>query len=247
MGPKKKPETETEDQSVLQSIQALTALLGENHDELKTEIKTLRGELTSIIDGHTKDIKRLDREVKDIKADLLRIKDEQNEKEQRMRNYSIRISGFKLPEAMLKDPIDTISSVYRKIIKPILQLAVDKEEIPQVPDDPLQIIEFGHGLKYAKSNTPAQIIMRFNTRAHRSLIFRHKKDALKSLEATLGKVWISEDLTAATFKKMRSLPEEYDRVAKSFTLGGRIKYILKGDETNSVRTLHSLYDIPDEL
>lgn len=258
MGPRKKPmtkdddeesiitETGTEDQTILQSIADLAALLGANHIELKKEIQTLRGELTKTINGHTEDIKRLDKDVMDIKKDLMQIKNEQNEKEQRMRNYSIRISGYKLPETTLKDPIQTINAVYDAVIKPILQRALDNEEIAQVPDDPLQIIEFGHGLKNNRTAVP-QIIMRFNTRAHRSLIFRHKKVALSILEATLGKVWISEDLTPATFKKMRTLTDEYERVSKAFTLGGKIKYILADDETNTIRTLHNLYDVPDEL
>ena len=89
-------EAATQDQTILQSIADLAALQQTaNHVELKNEIQKLRGELIKTIKGHTEDIKRLHKDVKDIK-DLMQIKNEQH-----MRNYSIHPSGYKLPETTL--------------------------------------------------------------------------------------------------------------------------------------------------
>ena len=144
-----------------------------------------------------------------------------NQLEQHSRNCSIRLFNLTLSNEDAKSALKTSKAVY-KVLSPILQCAVEDGELDEVPSI-FRLIEYAHTLP-TKGDGPCPIIVRFQSRIYRSLIFSFKKDYFKRNPSC--KVSIFEDLTTSNFKLLKSLQQD-DRVLAAWTAGGRCKYRLK--------------------
>jgi len=151
-----------------------------------------------------------------------------NEREQHSRNSSVRVSGFKLPDES-KDPMSVALHIYNSLLKPILDLAVESKSISSVPPM-VQLIEFAHCLP--SKQDPAPIIIRFQTRLLRQLVFKFKKPYFTKKK--ISGLFISEDLTALNFKYLRDLKNN-DKVLKAWSINGKLKFILK-ENPDSVKS-----------
>ena len=228
------PEVVCEEKGELPTSLDLLSFMKSMNSNLSSEMKTIREELKCSISEHAEAISILKECQAKTEDDVMKLKIEANEKEQRTRNYSIRISNLPVPEDILYKPIQVIHFTYETVILPILQMAVDNKEIPSVPPA-LEIIEFGHVLRSRVTLPP--IIIRFCSRAYRLLLFRYKSAVLPRLDICKNtRIYIAEDLTNLTYRRMKEIGSN-KKVEKCFTIAGQIKYILASDKEKKIHTL----------
>ena len=204
-------------------------------EELKEKVELHSGAITKLQESTTTAIN----DINKIKADM-------NDKEQRSRNYSIRI--FNLPVVSTvpskpPSPMQVLNHAYETLIKPVLSISVAKGEIPSVPPC-LDVLEFGHILPLSNKSTSQvpPIIIRFFSRSYRTLFMMNKKGVLLELnKSNVGQATgVFEDLTATNFRRRQEISQD-PLVEKAFTLNGQIKYFLKSNPAK-MRTLKSPFD-----
>ena len=100
-----------------------------------------------------------------------------DDREQHTRNFSIRIFGLKMPLESKKSAISTSQSVYKSTLAPILLLAVEDGTLSKLPDM-WALIEYSHVIPSKKKGVDApdiQVLVRFQSRLFRDLIFKYKR------------------------------------------------------------------------
>ena len=176
--------------------------------------------------------------VQNLTNDVEKISTEINNREQHHCNSSIRIFGLEINDSDAKDPISTSGVIYNKLLKPILELTVNDETLEKIPNM-LELIEYAHVLPSCKipitGKKISPIICRFQSRLMKSIIFRNKKQFLSS-SPTMKSIFITEDLTAANFKKLFALKND-DTIPSAWSMGGRIFFKEKSEpehQTNCI-------------
>ena len=204
-----------------------------NSDDLKTLVMALK----ESVDNLTKRFDSLDETLKKVKEDNLQsqkiirnLADMVNDREQHSRNSSIRISGLKICDDTSKDAISTSRLVYENLLNPILSLAVKDKVISKVPDM-FELIEYAHTLpmRHKDSIKPTlsnPVIVRFQSRLLRQLVFKYKKSYLDVQDRK--HIFISEDLTALNYKKLVELKNDSNILA-AWSLAGKIYFTEKKD------------------
>lgn len=243
--PPKMDNKESEDKTDGMTIEDLYNFMKTMKDELTNEFRKTCGELNQKILDQQVTINKLQDEVMDLKID-------RNEREQRSRNYSLRIFNLPVPSDKSSDPLETMEYVYDTVLQPILKFA----NVPHIPSC-FELLEFGHLLK-SKSNQPnpllgtpaspsSPIIVRFFSRSYRLLILRNKKKFFESFNKSMTKkVFITEDLTGDNYKTMKTMLMD-PRVENCFSMGGHIKFILKNDKDRKVKIIKNIYDNIDNI
>ncbi len=150
--------------------------------------------------------------------------------------------GLPLSSEEEKSSILVKKKLFSAVIQPILAGAAREGDLPEIPSDPNLIIEMAHTLR-AKEGAAKPIIARFYAREVRQLVFKHKKVFAPKHESGphRGKYMyqVFEDLTRATFQKMRALAAD-ERVDASWSANGQLRYRLVGDPT--VRRVSNILD-----
>ena len=240
-------EDEEEDMvSIMKDIQLKVKSL----EKIEKSLKSMEAKMNNLVLS----VSRLEEENNSMKEEISMLKIALNDREQHSRNGSVRIFGLKLTEEECKDPLLTAKSVHANLLEPILQTAVSQGTISAVPKA-LQLIEFCHilprhnqrdlapGNPSSPANTPT-IILRFVSRFMRLLVFKHKKSFFSTNKA-MSSVGIVENLTALNLKLIKQLKLD-DRVYKTWSQGGRIKYTLVNDK-DTVKTLRPAVELPSSI
>ena len=202
-----------------------------NHDEnedlrslilsVKKSVDALSSKFDEKIDSLSVSVQKLHLESETSAKSMLSLAMMVNEREQHSRNFSIRISGLKLKTDTYKNAISTSKAVYDSILKPILTLAVDDGVLTNVPDV-WSLVEYAHMIPSKKqgSDSPVpQLIVRFQTRIMRDLIFTYKKNFFSKSETK--DIYISEDLTAVNKRKLMELKKD-PKIKAAWSLHGKI-------------------------
>ena len=166
------------------------------------------------------------------------LKDRINDREQYARSWSIRCLNIPLTKDRESDTRYVMQQVYDVLLKPILEGAVENEEIPAVPkcDD---LLEMAHILP-AKKDSNKPVIVRFYSRFMRSLVFRYRKNFAPREEKTAGpsggavkapkmKYSFFEDLSKETYAKLTEIKREPE-VQSAWTVSGSIRFKTKNSE-----------------
>ena len=134
------------------------------------------------------------------------------EREMRARNQRIRILGLKM-NGDQTDVGHVLQNVFTRLVNPILNLAVEKGDIAEVPRCQA-VLEFGHILpvndKSSEARTPS-IIIWFQSRYYRQLVFKYKKQFLSrsrtssSAEVPASNIYKAEDLTGPTYRRLKAM------------------------------------------
>ena len=204
-----------------------------NSDDLKTLVLALKesvDNLTKIFDSLDETLKKVKEENLQSQKIIRNLADMVNDREQHSRNSSIRISGLKISDDTSKDAISTSRLVYDNLLNPILSLAVKDKMIPKVPDM-FELIEYAHTLPVRRKdpNKPTQqnpVIVRFQSRLLRQLVFKYKKSYLDVQDRK--HIFISEDLTSLNYKKLVELKNDSNILA-AWSLAGKIYFTEKKD------------------
>ena len=177
-----------------------------------------------------------------------------NSLEQYNRSWSIRLSGVPVPDEESHDPIKVMQHVYNLALLPILQGAVSKKLLVEVPSCE-QLLETAHILPAKSDNKPKPIIARFYSRNMRALVFRLKREfapktsnnsppASDKSNPSRLKYPFFEDLTKANFHLLRSLADD-SRTGPVWSINGIIKYrLVNGTE---VKKVSSVFDSVDDI
>jgi hypothetical protein len=198
----------------------------------------------------------LDAQDKTIKQ----LKNSLNDREQYTRNYSVRIFNHALPtETNETDVNQVLKNVYETLLVPILTLAVGDGTITSIPSQET-LLEYGHILGKGKNGVPPAIIIKFYSRFYRSVLFRYKRAYLNPYTSrramgpqgspaspsdqstppptTASPTYINEDLTTATYIKLKEMIKDRD-IKKVWTMNGKIRYLTH--EENDVKLLKNIF------
>ena len=107
--------------------------LSTKFEQLESKLDEQRNEITNL----TKMLEDKDKKIAELTSEMKKLKKETqtglHEKEIRSRNYSLRIFGMKVEGDKTEVPT-VLQNVYDKLLRPILELAVEAGELPAVPD-----------------------------------------------------------------------------------------------------------------
>ena len=181
--------------------------------------------LCSDIKADTGDIKNrlalVEDSAKDNSAKIKSIEGSLNDREQHSRNSSIRVFGLKVAQDVAKDAVATAKLVFDEVLSPILDAAVEKGLLHVIPKW-FEVIEHCHTLPNAKVEGKPPIIVRFQSRLLRYLVFKFKRQVLTDSERNLNHISIVEDLTSVNFKKLMHLRNE--KKVTAWSMSGKIYY-----------------------
>ena len=217
--------------SNIQKRQDKVDLLGEQLSNIEESMKSIAAENTIIR-----------QQLTTTQSTLHSVQNTQNNIEQYNRSWSVRIMGLHLSQDEEENPFALVKTVYNRVFLPILTGAKDSNTIPYIPSCE-QLLERAHVLPTSKPGDIKPIICRFYNRDFRAVCFRQKKDFAPRLSATDGATAGSsmnskqpryaypfyEDLTAATFKKLKELQAD-SRVEACWLVNGQLRYRLSGSD-----------------
>jgi hypothetical protein len=186
-------------------------------------------------------MKQLAAENTDIKSSLAAtqntlhtIQGNQIRMDQYNRSWSVRIMELPLAPEEENNPFRLVEVVYSKVFLPILQGALEKDLIPRIPSCE-QLLERAHVLPAPKPGVIKPIICRFLNRDYRAVCFRLKKEFATRATGDVGDKRpryaypFYEDLSAATFKKMKELQAD-PRVESCWSINGQLRFRLSGSD-----------------
>ena len=202
------------------AIEDILSALDEIKDRLSS-IELNNTEFQSKVEPALLQVRSIVENQRNLESALLKLNKISNDHEQHQRNFSVRVFNLPLTKEVSSDAIRAAESVY-SVFKTIMEYAVKDKIIPSVPDM-FSLIENSHILP-SKGDSPNPVIVRFQSRLYRSLIFKYKRLYFKDHPAS--KVSIYEDLTGPNFQLLQSLKQD-PSVFSAWSVGGRIKYKLK--------------------
>jgi len=185
-----------------------------------------------------------------LKRDLRVAKESINRSELASRNLTLRILGLPVsPEEARSSPGESnkmaAKAAYDKIFKPIWTAAKNKGTIPAVPQFNTAV-EYGFrtrsNAKDSRGNLyPPPLLIHLTSKLYRTEIFKNKKEAMPSIleQEGLANIFIVEELTNPTIKRMKELRED-DRVERVWSVEGTIRFCLK-DDPSKPRTCFNVF------
>jgi hypothetical protein len=165
------------------------------------------------------------------------------------RSWSVRIMELPLAPEEEDNPFRLVEVVYTKVFLPILQGALEKDLIPRIPSCE-QLLERAHVLPAPKPGSIKPIICRFLNRDYRSVCFRLKKEFATRVKGDPSDKRpryaypFYEDLSAATFKKMKELQAD-PRVDSCWSINGQLRFRLTGSD--AVKRVSQIMDPIDSI
>jgi hypothetical protein len=292
MGPKtKKPivqsgeNSDEDDRSLMDMVRSMSSQLSsltermDKIDSIEAEVKSLKV-LLSDLKSENKQLKsearENERKMSELNERNNKLEDRLNSLEQHHRGWSARILNIPLTPEEESDNNKVRSIVYNLALLPILEGAVSKQLLKDIPS-PEQLLEVAHVLP-GKAGQPKPVIMRFYNRNVRDVCLMAKKHFAPRMESTgaggakgaagagargapgrspseegaggfegRGRYVypLYEDLTRATFQKMRAISKD-SRVKACWTTKGQIKFILNKN-VNEIRRVNSLLEPLDSI
>jgi hypothetical protein len=174
-----------------------------------------------------------------------------NSLEQYNRSWSVRLNNIHLPNGDKTETYTVMQTVFDKALRPIFEGAKNRGLITTIPDFD-DVLETAHILPAKASDRPKPIIARFYSRNIRNMVFRLKKELAPTTTITTKggetrtvlKYPIYEDLTKPAHQLLQDLLKD-PRTGPVWTIGGHIRYRLKGDDT--VRKVVSVFDSVEDI
>jgi len=190
--------------------------------------------------------------INSLKKEVQHLKESSNDRDQADRGNTLRLFGLPLSRDERDGNKTTAAVAYDRILKPILSAAKSKGSVPSVPQLSSLVTECYRVGKpgSSESGSPPPIIIKFVNPQHRLAILRTKKENTPSptdAERAAGfkRFVIVEDLTPANHKTLKDLNSD-DRVEKVWSVDGRIRFVLSGDD-KSVKRVKSVFDSVDSI
>ena len=244
--------------SVEEMFASLTAQI-----ELLSGVPANIAKLEALVLDLTKENISLREELVEKNKEILFLKNHVNTVDQYNRSWSVRIFNIPIPPADSRNNFKVAKIAYDTVLLPILLGAVAAGEISDVPPCH-QLLERAHILP-GSGDKMGSVIARFSNRDYRQLVFKYKRDYQPRESAPLqptattratnrqsGKPLgrflypIHEDLTKATFSKMRAL-SAHTSVLSAWTNNGSIRYKLANDSSNTIHRVNNVFDSVEQI
>ena len=148
--------------------------------------------------------------------------------QQRERSHNLRVLGLKLPITDSPKVFSTAEAVFNVLVEPILKLACEEGELPEVPSL-IQTFDACHSLPCKKDEVPA-IHIRFQSKLIRELIFHYKGKFFKTAKLQCS---VYEDL-CPSLRLLLQRTKEREDVERAWSRNGRIKFRIKNN--NEIHT-----------
>jgi hypothetical protein len=213
-------------------------------------------ETRSLLTDNQTRIKKTEDQVVALTAEVKKLKETVNSREQQSKTLCVRILGLSLSEDEMTGPdpaAATAKQAYDRIIKPILISSKAKGKIASVPNISNVITKAFRTAKPSlhRSSPPPPIILHLSSPSLKTVIFSNKKDALPTpsdTEKAAGtkRFILCEDLTADSFAFLKKLRED-ERVARAWSVDGQMKFIKVNDSSNTIMKVRSIYDPIDNI
>jgi hypothetical protein len=248
-------------------LSSLTAKM-EKIDTIESEVKNLRVLLSDLKSENVQlkaDARENERKLSEMNERNNHLEDRLNNLEQHHRGWGARILNVPLTPEEEADNNRVRDIVFNIALRPILEGAVAKNLLSKVPTAD-QLLETAHVLP-GKAGQPKPIIMRFYNRNVRDVCFTLKKYYAPRVEQSGGGRGgaarggdegaggfegrgrylypLYEDLTRATFLKMRAITND-ERLKACWTIKGQIRFVLHKNEKD-VRRVQSLLTPLDDI
>jgi len=243
-------------------ITANTSATAQRISTLESSVASVESKVETIDSAFASFRKETDAKLDALQQELVNVKISANNRDQLLRMKSVKLSGFPVSEEE-KNASDTekflAKRIYDKILVPILTAAKEDGALDSVPTlaktidvvrrintwSPSSTSGSVPGLASKEKALPLVIITLCSLPVRLALL-RYKKDNMpspSSADRSLGTkgFFISEDVTPPTAKLLRDLLAD-ERVARAWTVEGRIRYIRSGDANRRVYKVKSIYD-----
>ncbi len=229
----------------------------EQLDEVLTLLKAQSSSLTktkNLLTSSLARIETLEKEVKTLKTtatvlgrEVTDLKDQLNARNQADRACSLRVFGVAVTpdEIGATDGGDGLKKrLYDRVLKPVLAAAKTAGDIPTVPHAGTGVLSVYRAGRAKVGVTPPPLVVRLSSSELKVALLRHKRRNLPPVtdaESSCGiqRFSIAEDLTAATYNKLRDLQRQ-ETVGRAWTIDGRIRYTLT-DDPSTVRRVKSVF------
>jgi DNA-binding transcriptional MerR regulator len=197
-------------------------------------------------------VTKLESKVEALEKEVKRLKETSNDREQAAKSRTVRLFGYATSdeETRTTDGGKSFSNkLYDRIIKPCLNAAKTNGDIPSTPQFSTAVEKIYRAGKSANPGRPAPIIVTFTSETYRLAVLRNKKTALPApstseSEAGIRRYLVVEDLTPANYTMLKTL-QQREEVEKAWTIEGRIRFTLRGD--NTVRKVKSVFDPVEKI
>jgi len=231
-------------QQQMQQMLSSNTLLHAKMDSIMAEMNSVKARVSEV-----------ESDMKAAFTEIYTLKDKCNHFEQKERSLTIRI--FSVPMSPdEKDSTDpgkaAAKTAYDRILKPILTAAKDKALITSVPTI-ANVIADAYRVKPKNSTAakPTALVIKLVSHSLKLAIFKSKKDSSPqptAAETELGirRFHIAEDLTSDAYDLLYSL-REHQKVERAWTTDGQIRFVKKGDSTNFVHKVKSVFESPDTI
>ena len=184
-----------ENQSIMEKAIAKVELMQEKVDKVEQRMDQVEGECG-----------------KKDRMQTIKNTNWQNDAEQRQRSYSVRVCNLTLPVTVIEN-----AAVAKYVFEVVFIHMLKRTE--DTVSGWRNYIENAHTLPSKNSVRP--IIVRFYSRISVNSILTHKREVMKELEKTIGKVYINPDVTNANANKMYNLRK--DTKIQQVWFAGKIK------------------------
>ena len=197
----------------------------------------------------------VEEDLKNAFGEIYQMKDLLNESDQRNRSLTVRLYGVPLsPDE--RDGVDpnkaAAKTAYDRVLKPVLAAAKEKSLIPSLPTITNVILEaYRLKPKNAALAKPTPIVMKLISPAIKIAIFKAKRDSIPSpttseVDSGLRRFHLAEDLTPASYNYLMEL-RAHAKIERAWTTDGGIRFLKKGDATNFVHKVKSVFVSIDNL
>jgi hypothetical protein len=171
-----------------------------------------------------------------------------NRLEQSLRSNSLRIHG--LPITSSTPPTAVPGIVFKEILTPIFEAAQRCGDLPPAHAPSMHFtLSHAFAIPSKKNSSSCPVIVKFYSEFIRSLVFKHKRDALPTTtdlpsNRIRPKYSIYEDLTASNHSLLRSFADD-PRVKSAWSFSGQIRF--KTHASDTIFKATSLSDTFDKL
>ena len=229
-----------ETKTIQDSLDSFKQEIQGKFDTFKTEVNLSIKNIESDVDKHSNAIDTHRSKLTVVSNEILQCQVDINDQEQRQRNNSVKITGFKVQSGSVG------RAVFAKLILPVVDIAYKRED----PDRELptyhQTCHIAHVLPSKPDRIPT-IQFRFLSRDIRETFLNNKKAFLIDFNKKhSSNVEVKKDYTAINKSCMSAL-YDHPSVDHFWMSGSTIKFVTKDDLNTTKEVKNPLEDDPEKM
>ena len=240
------------------SVEELVGALSAQLEDISNQLKSTNSrfdKLESLFEKLQSENKDLKEQLLNKDSEIISLKNRMNSIEQHSRSSCIRIFNLNVDDDD-SDPLNVMEQLYVKALLPILQGALTKGRIKNIPACD-NLIQTAHVLP-GKPGKAKPILCRLYSNHFRTIIMQLKKEFAPRAPARVDgpsaanttnrlppfTFPIYEDVTRDTFLLMRRL-NSHDKVKGCWSAGGQLRFVTT--DSDQIKKVVSVYDTIEKI